>query len=357
MPSATMNAPLLPPDHPHSQLRTANNHLENLPMLPPSPCKQLQDIRSSSPRKGLHKKTLSSVSLRSLGKDKTKEKQSIDLRRSQEEGPAYEKSKKTKSSTNLASMFGKSKPRKIGQSPTKDKENTAPLNSAVSSEPPSTPIWAQFSSQPLKDITKASKVPLNDQRRSLEGEIALYTPQNYSPSRQRDFFQVGQPSLQKRPAPKERPKSMHVPKTTSTTSLLDTFSRKRSTDRAPLTDTHGNGERTRDSSPSKSKLIRPALGRASTDTGRQFMSIGAMDPPPSPTKRPNRVMAAVAAFNGKAKQADTAPAPPTKLDPKVVDAEFEEVLVSLREAQNLQWLTRGRSRETFLRTSALRCEH
>ena len=330
MPSATMNAPLLPPDHPHSQQRTANNQIENLPFLPPSPRKQSHDSRSSSPRKGLHKKTLSTVSLRSLGKDKAKEKQSIDLGRSQEEDTVLDKSKKNKSSTNLASMFGKSKSRKIpiGRSPTKDKENTAPIFSpALASEPPPTPIWAQFSSQPLQDITTTSKVPLNDQRRSLEDEIDLYTPQNYSPTKQRDFFEVGQPSLQKRPAPKERPKSMHVPKTSSTASLLDTFSRKKSTDRAPLTNAQGNGERTRDSSPSKSKPSRPGLGRASTDSGR-LMTIGAMEPPPSPTKKPNRVMAAVAAFNGRAKQADAPPVSPTKeFDPKVVDAEFEEVLV------------------------------
>lgn len=327
-----MNAPpLLPPDHPHNQLRTADNQIENLPILPSSPRKLSQDTRGSSPRKGLHKKTLSSVSLRSLGKDKAKEKQSVDLRRSQEEEAVLEKSKKTKSSTNLASMFGKSKSKKISQSPIKDKENTAPLSPALSSEPPITPIWAQFSSQqPLKDITTTSKVPLNDQRGSVEDEISLYTPQNYSPSKQRDFFEIGQPSPQKRPAPKERPKSMHIP-TMSTASLMDTFSRKKSTDRAPLTDTHGNGERTRDpspsKSPSKSKSSRPGFGRASTDTGRQFMTVGAMEPPPSPTKKPSRVMAAVAAFNGRTKQTDTAPAPPTKVDPKVVDAEFEEVLV------------------------------
>ncbi|KAF3040514.1 hypothetical protein E8E12_007570 [Didymella heteroderae] len=323
MPSATANAPLLPPDHPHSQQR--GNRFENLPILPTR--KQSHDSRSSSPRKGLHKKTLSTVSLRSLGKDKAKEKQFIDFRRPQDEEEPLDKSKKTKSSTNLASMFGKSKSRKIGRSPSKDKENTAPIFSpALASEPPPTPIWAQFSSQPLQDATTTSKVPLNDQRRSLEDEIDLYTPNNYSSSKQRDFFEVGQPSLQKRPTPKERPKSMHVPK--STASLMDTFSRKKSTDRAPLTNVQGNGERTRDSSPSKSKPNRPTLNRASTDIGRQPIANGAMDPPPSPTKKPNRVMAAVAAFNGRAKQTEAPPSPTKELDPKVVDAEFEEVLES-----------------------------
>ncbi|KAJ4984629.1 GTPase-binding protein rid1 [Stagonosporopsis vannaccii] len=327
MPSAPMNAPLLPPDHPHSQLRTGNDQLENLPILTSSPRKQSHDTRSSSPRKGLHKKTLSTVSLRSLGKDRAKEKQSIDLRQSPEEETVFDNSKKIKSSTNLASMFGKSKSRKIGRSPSKDKENTNPFSPALASEPPRTPIWAQFSSQPLHDITDTSKAPLNEQRHSLEDEINLYTPQNYSPSKQRDFFDVGRPSLQKRPTPKERPKSMHVPK--STTSLLDTFSRKKSGDRAPLTDAQGNGERTRDSSPSKSKPTRPTLDRASTDIGRRPSGNGSMDPPPSPTKKHNRVMAAVAAFNGRAKQADAPPASPTKeFDPKIVDAEFEEVLES-----------------------------
>lgn len=326
MPSATMNAPLLPPDHPHSQVRTANNQLENLPILTSSPYKQSHDTRGTGPRKGLHKKTLSTVSLRSLGKDRAKEKQSIDLGQSQGEAAIFDTSKKIKSSANLASMFGKSKSRKIARSPSKDKENTAPFSLALASEPPRTPIWAQFSSQPLHDNTDTTKVPLNDQRHDLEDEITLYSSQNYSPSKQRDFFEVNQSSLQKRPTPKERPKSMHVPK--STMSLLDTFSRKKSSDRAPLTDTHGNGERTRDSSPSKSKPTRPTLERASTDISRQPLGNDAINPPSSPTKKQNRVMAAVAAFNGRVKQADAPPTSPTKeFDPKVVDAEFEEVLV------------------------------
>jgi hypothetical protein len=191
------------------------------------------------------------------------------------------------------------------------------------------PIWAEFSSQ--QEATTTSKVPLNDQRRSIQHEIALYTPQDYSPSKQRDFFEYGQPGLYQRPATKERPKSMYAPPTTSTTSLLDTFSRKKSNERVPLSDTKGNEGRTRESSPTKPTRPRPVLTRASTDTGSKESVIKPMAPPPPPAKKPNRVMAAVAAFNGKAKQTDTAaaaaPTSPTKLDPKVVDAEFEVVLV------------------------------
>ena len=127
---------------------------------------------------------------------------------------------------------------------------------------------------------------------------------------------------------------MFMPKTTSAASLLETFSRKKSSERVPLSDTHGNEGRARDSSPSKSKFTRPILGRTSTDISRKDMNLApAMEPTSSP-KKPNRVMAAVAAFNGKSKPEDAAPLSPTKLDPKVVDAEFEVVLVCNQALQD-----------------------
>jgi hypothetical protein len=237
-----------------------------------------------------------------------------------------------KSSTNLATMFGRGKSKENKQSPVKaprDQENTTPPSSSNALAPPRTPIWAEFSSQePLREISTTSKVPLNDQRRSIEDEIAHYTPQAYSPTKQRNFFEYGQPALLKRPAVKERPKSMVVPKSTSTTSLLDTFSRKKSNERVPLSDTKGNETRIKESTNSKPVLARPMLGRASTDTNGRDDGARLPAPPAAAAKKPNRVMAAVAAFNGKSRQGDT-PNSPTKLDPKVVDDEFEIVLVSV----------------------------
>jgi hypothetical protein len=324
MPASSFQTPLLPADHPHSQLRAATR-TENIPTNPPSPRKNQE---SNSRPKSLHKKTLSSVSLRSLAnkEDKPKAKKSIDVRRPRGEEDVGEKPKKTKSSTNLAAMFGKGRSKESKQSPVKqsrDKENTTPPSSSNAPAPPRTPIWAEFSStEPLQEITTTSKVPLNDQRRSIEEEIALYTPQNYSPSKQRNFFDYGQPSLQQRPAAKERPKSMVVPKSTSTTSILGTFGRKKSNERAPLSDTKGNEGRVKESMSAKSMQTRPPMGRASTDTSRKDVP-----QPAVAAKKPNRVMAAVAAFNGKSRQMEAASSP-TKLDPKQVDAEFEEVLVS-----------------------------
>jgi hypothetical protein len=171
----------------------AANQTENDPLNPPSPRKS-QDAKSS-PKKSLHKKTLSSVSLRSLAKkeDKSAHKKSFDARRAQEEIEAGEKPKKTKSSTNLAAMFGKGRRDKSPVKESRDKENTTPPRTSYAQAPPRTPIWAEFSSQ--QEVTTTSKVPLNDQRRSVEDEIALYTPQDYSPTKQRNFFETGQPSL------------------------------------------------------------------------------------------------------------------------------------------------------------------
>ncbi|KNG51524.1 gtpase binding protein rid1 [Stemphylium lycopersici] len=348
LPATDFHPPLLPPDHPHSHLRRAGQNESN-PTSPPSPRKS-QDPRSSSPKKSLHKKSLSSVSLRSLAKreEKSRDKKPTDSRPSQEGAETAEKPKRPKSSSNLAAMFGKARRDRSPTKETRDKENTEPPR--TSHAPPPTPIWAEFSSQPEATATATAKAPLNEQRRSIEDEIARYTPRDYSPSKQRNFFEYGQPAL--RPAPKERPKSMFAPNS-STTSLLETFSRKRSNERMPLSDTQGNEGRFKDASPTKSKPARPVLSRASTDNSKDF-SVKPMAPPPSP-KKPNRVMAAVAAFNGKSKQVDgaaaaaaAAAAPYVKPDPKVVDAEFEEVL----ESRNIPTHQRAQMRTLKLQVKA-----
>ena len=357
------NASLLPPDHPD---HPSYSHMRATAPSDPSPAnptppRKSYDVRPG-PRKSLHTKTVSSVSLRTLAKerDKSRELPLLDLRLPLGQEPQADKTKRIKSSTNLASMFGKSKSKDSRQSsPVKDKENTAPPRNSIAVSPVEarTPIWAQFSSQPLQDVTAASRPPLGDQRRN--DEPTTNSPQDYSPSTPRSF-EHDNPFLQKRTVAKERPKSMHAPKSTSAASLLNTFSRKKTGDRAPLSDTHGNESRQRDSSPSKGpSAARPALGRASTDIVRLAQPAQPAAPPATSPKKQNRVMAAVAAFNGKAKQADPEPAPasPAKLDPAVVDAEFEEVLVSRREVAYEHLAYNSRNHATFPHINALKCEH
>ncbi|OCL02728.1 hypothetical protein AOQ84DRAFT_443169 [Glonium stellatum] len=353
---ATAVIPMLPPDHPHNQHRVLGQ-IHNPPSNPSSPRKS-RDTKEGKP-KGLHKKTLSSVSLRSLGKDKEKEKekekekdkQSKESSRFQAEKDTIGRPKKTKSSTNLAAVFQKSKASKEGkdQSKVRDKENTTPPSSAVAEI--HTPIWAQFSSQPFQEIRTTSTIPLND-RRGIEQEIALYTPTEYSPSKQRNFFDYGQPSLQKRvpSKEKERPRSMYLPTSTSTSSFIDTLSRKISNERVPLSVTRGNEARVKDEHNTKGVLTRSVLRRTSSESQKS------KDEPPSRgltiAKKGARVMAAVAAFNGKAREAEAETQ--VKLDPKVVNAEFEAVLESrnIPEHQRAQMRTlKLEIKADFIRTN------
>jgi hypothetical protein len=358
--------PLLPPDHPHSQTQ-ATTRTQSIPTNPPSPQKP-QDT-SASPKKSLHKKTLSSVSLRTLAnrEEKTKDKKSMDARRPREQEVAAEKPKRPKSSSNLAAMFGKGRTKDRSQSPSKqppqsptkqprDQENASPPRSSNAPAPLRAPIWAEFSSTPLQEVTTTSRVPLNDQRQSVEDEIALYTPQPYSPTKQRNFFDYGQPSLQQRPPAKERPKSMVAPKSSSTASIFETFGRKKSNERQPLSDTKGNEGRVRESASSKNMPQRPPFGRSSTDTSRKEVNSKAVAQATVSAKKPNRVMAAVAAFNGKSRQME-APTSPTKLDAKTVDAEFEVVLVCEFTLRKANITNMDRNRETSLHTNVPRCEH
>lgn len=324
---ASPAALMLPPDHPHSQLRTANR-TQPIPTNAPTSPRKPQESKEQPARGGMHKKSMSSVSLRSLGIDKE--------RPSRESGRTWGEDstspKKIKSSANLVSLFRKNKQPEAPRVPVRDKENTTPPSTSNTTEPLHTPIWAQFSSQPLQDVSATSKVPLNDQRRSGDEDIAIYSPQDYSPSKQRNFFEHSQPSLQNKSPPKPRPKSVFLPTSGSTASLLDTFKARKSTsvERPPLADTKGNEGRAKESFATKTTNPRGFLSRASSDYGQTSNAPKAV--PDSPKKQ-SRVMAAVAAFNGKSKantRSATSPTSPVKLDPKVVDVEFESVLVSVR---------------------------
>lgn len=323
--------PLLPPDHPHSQPRAAKPNTLQLPNTQPSSPRKSCETKDARP-KSLHKKTLSSVSLRSLGRDKERERPkdakprepSRTRREDMAKSPDTSKSpNKAKSKNNLRSFFSKDRHAQDVRD-TPDKENTTPPTTSDAYAPVHTPIWAEFSSQPLQDAPPTNKMPLNDQRQSIDDEIALYTPNDYSPSKGRNFFDYGQPSLQKKTQTKERPKSFLGGG--GTQALLETLTRRKGDERAPLGETKGNGGRPK-SSKGMAPPPRPPMIRASTDSSRETLTLKkAADT----EKRQSRVMAAVAAFNGKSKQSEkgTPVSSPTKLDPKVVDAEFEAVLES-----------------------------
>jgi hypothetical protein len=119
----------------------------------------------------MHKKTKSSVSLKSLvGGTKTA---------SRARGRFHWRCRRrNQSRPRVSALLSRSKSSKGHKHEMprvlKDKENQTPPSSA-GSEPP--PIWAQCASQPIHETSNTTRVCLND-RRSVDEEMALYTPKN-----------------------------------------------------------------------------------------------------------------------------------------------------------------------------------
>jgi hypothetical protein len=320
----TQKVPLLPPDHPHqASTRILGERHSNAQSPPSSPSK-----RNNKP----------SVASRYGSRSPTKS-DSNDV-------------KKSKSTTSLSAMFGKmNRSTKdvaayAPQSQPHGKENTSPPESAVESA--DTPIWAQFASAGSNDSRPSQE---SRPSRDIHEEIDKYTPKDYSPSKQRNFFgstRTTQPSL--RPAAKERPRStVFAP----TDSFMEALGRKVSSARSSM-----EGRISEDSARriSKEELRamqtgRPALVHRHSERSDRSASGSSNEQPIAKeklniTKRGSRVMAAVAALQGKPK------APSVKeedvLDPKVVDKEFESVLAS----RNVPEPMRERMRTLTLRVKA-----
>lgn len=301
--------PFLPQDHPHA--RALGEIQQNSQCQPPLPQNKPRDgkrpINTEERPKSLHKKTLSSISLKSLaGKDS-------------EKGTKSKESKKTKSSANLASLLTRPKSsrslHKEAQAEAtrnkSDKENRSPIV-AESAGPP--PIYAQFSSEQF------AKQPLGG--KFLEDQIDLYTPANYSPGKQRNFYQGPgqQPTLATRDEQPQRPKKPYLP---SSFSVQD-ISRKVS-----------SGSR------KSAELMRRVSGASRTSVDRKTTGSSArseVTDKAGPSKG-QRVLAAVSAFGvAKSQKSETKSEP--QLRDKDVDREFEAML----DRRNIPEHQRGKMR-------------
>ncbi|KXS98750.1 hypothetical protein AC578_9050 [Pseudocercospora eumusae] len=250
---------------------------------------------------------------------------------------------KSKSSTNLSAMFAKmnrsSKDVSKIESEQRDKENASPA-------PPNpqpmqrvdTPIWAQFASD-----SKSSN--------NLQEEIDRYTPTVYSPSKQRNFNgSFDAPSL--RPTlRKGRPQSAYY---ANGEGIIGAIGRRVSGDKKSLEGrkSEDSGRRFFQGSNSRVSMERDRiLGRDMTD--RKASGSSAEHVPAKEKldvkKRGGRVMAAVAALQGKNKETDKPKErdePP--LDPKEVDAQFEAVL----DSRNIPEPMRQKMRSLTMRVKA-----
>lgn len=307
--------PFLPPDHPHS--RALGEIQQNQQTPPLSPKKSREGKRPNTMTeegfRSLHKKTLSSISLKSLaGRDTEKGTKSKESKSS--------KPKKTKSSTNLATLLSRPKSSRSLHKEAeaearaqKDKENRTPTSSSPAETRRPPPIYAQFSSEHF------AKQPLGG--KFLEDEIDRYTPENYSPGKQRNFYKGAghQPTLTKRDEGLERPKMPYLP---SSFSVQD------------ITRKVSNGSR------KSAELMRRVSGgkRPSFDRKITASSVRSELSDKAAPSKGQRVLAAVSAFGGKTQKVEVQSE--GGLQDKDVDREFEAML----DRRNIPEHQRGKMR-------------
>jgi hypothetical protein len=224
--------------------------------------------------------------------------------------------RRNKSSTSVLKSIITSK--SLSKSSTKGKENTTPPQTANPAAPaPHTPIWAEFASNRTQQHGSSSvsttKIPLND--RLIEREINLHTPDDYSPSKRRNFHEIQRPTLFR----KDRPASQYLPKSKSATSVFEAFTRTNSdfsgssTKKFTDTTSQGQDKRTKTSKvPLKGEGGAERVAKATRSASRDLLTMA---------RKGSKVMGLVAAFNSKTDSADP------ELDEKQVDAQFEAVLV------------------------------
>lgn len=258
--------------------------------------------------------------------------------------------KKSKSSSNLGAVFAKMNrsSKDLSAQVSKDKENKAPQASA--NRLAETPIFAQFASK--NDSDSARPDSRGSKSSNLQSEIDLYTPKVYSSSKQRNFNgTIDEPGM--RPTlSRDRPKSAYFG---NSEGLMGTLGRRVSGGNANIDEKRRSEDIMRKQAPvqdgrvslEKSRILQ----RQSTD---RKTSGSSTEQAPSKeklsiAKRGGRVMAAVAAFQGKSK--DTLAEQTKKeesLDPKAVDAAFEAVL----EARNIPEPMRQKMRTLTLMVKA-----
>ena len=228
----------------------------------------------------------------------------------------------------------------------KDKENATPPSSSNGPvhHTAATPIWAQYAAtaKPHGDASRPGTREGISSTVDVREEIKRYTPQQYSPSKQRNFNGTfDQPKL--RPTLSTRPQSAIFG-----SDVLVAVGRRMSGDRSSL---GVSGRKSEDLDRQKSNTRRVSLEKT---TDRKVSGSSTEQQPAKEklnvTKRGSRVMAAVAAFQGKDKNAHQIPLKKEEapLDEKQVERAFEEVLVS----RNVPEPMRQKMRSLTLRVKA-----
>lgn len=279
-------------------------------------------------KQGLHKKTKSAVSLKSLRN--YMERKDNRPEESPEEESGELKPKKVKSANSLTAILKRSqRGRKGGDAKeARDKENRSPTD--LSDNIPDS-SWVQYPVRPSEG--RSSPRRLLEKRRTFEEEVSLYTPKGYSPAQQRNFYDYHQPSLTRRTGLKPRPKSDCLSGDRNVKDFAMPLNRTPS-DKGPVEvqeNQHISSHR------------RPrGLSRPGSYSDEQKR-----DTNPKPM---SRVQAAISAFNAKSQESELQ----KRLDSKDLESEFEKLLVSRIGFLSWSELIVGRMRGTFLTTCGTR---
>ncbi|EER39754.1 conserved hypothetical protein [Histoplasma capsulatum H143] len=205
----SMPPPMLPLDHPHSYTQWPLSEVSHNGHQPSNARLRNKSSEANSDY-SLHKKTKSSVSLRSLMKDFTTPNKTP----SPEITVREKKAKKTKSSTSLSAIFRRSQRGRRDNTSNKQQKDKENMNPPHSPTVEISPLYSHFGSTSQQQVQGGNRY-LPERGRTLDEEMSLYTPRGYSPSKQRNFHGHQLPFLTKRSDTKPRPKSEFVLPTSS----------------------------------------------------------------------------------------------------------------------------------------------
>ena len=305
---------------PNNQSETSTAPLGELHLNSP-PQSQRVLVKGDGTRPRMHKKADSSVSISSIfgSKDKQSDTRSIHTSEGQKEN---QKPKKSKSSTNLTTLLKKRSKRNLKD----DGASQDIVVSPKSLEAPYTPIWAQFATQPQEDCRGRLQYPPGKSR-TMEDEIALYTPQECtkgSKAQQRNFHDSSVPTSS--PQPPQRPYLEHR----SSRSSIFTEDLEENQP-PPIVRPKSRDEAANRPRPSSHASSRPALESKNSDSSQ--ISNG--------NKRGSRVLAAIDTLNRSSQIQLPSPLKGAEshhqpLTPPEVDSAFEKVLDALNVPQNMR---------------------
>lgn len=309
-----------------------NKPLSTRPQSPPTQ-NPLRELRINSPpqrvpikdgetRPQMHKKTNSSVSIKSFmkSKDKRVDNESVS---STDDRPENQRLKTTKSSTNLSGLLKKRSKKDLKiESPTRKDASKEDKSLSPSKIVAPTPIWAQFATQPIEAGDGKLYFP-ETRMRTLEEEKNLHTSRDYSgiySAEQRNFYDIDMPTMAAE-RPPQRP-----------------FLEHKSSRSSIFTENIGDESDAGLIRPkSRDKIAsRPPSSRHESYTSEAEHSVQTPNP-----KRGSRVLEAINTFNLRSKRDQcqtpkSSAGPDGQLSPQELDSVFEQVLDRMNIPANMR---------------------